>query len=306
MAYMGHHGIRPHACNVAKGNEKGRVEDLIKYIRMNFWSGRSFTDFDDLVKQSIVWRNQFANQREHRSTRRVVRLFFESEEKKYLLQMSPNAYDTDEVFSRVVPPDFHIIFDTNRYSVPWTLVGITITIRVNAQTIKVFYNERFIGFHPRSYRKNQVITDERHKTGLLDRKPGQAREGWQLACVKNIGPKMPEYIDLLRSGHRSIRQEMAKILALSTVYGDEAVHSACEGLLKSSVVGVEALELTLKRLHHPSESPLAPEPINFQNQKLNRMTPVVDLRRYDALLFESRNTESASDNEDKDGDSKPK
>ena len=48
MAYMGHHGIRPHACNVARGNEKGRVEDLIKYIRMNFWAGRVFKDFEDL------------------------------------------------------------------------------------------------------------------------------------------------------------------------------------------------------------------------------------------------------------------
>src|SRR5262249_32246755 len=82
MAYVGHHHIRPHACNVAGGNEKGRVEDLIKYIRMNFWPGRTFSDFDDLCKQSIVWRNNIANQREHRSTRRIVRLHFESEEKK--------------------------------------------------------------------------------------------------------------------------------------------------------------------------------------------------------------------------------
>jgi transposase len=76
MAYLGHHGVRPHACNVARGNEKGRVEDLIKYIRMNFWPTRTFLDFDDLTKQAIVWRNQVANVREHRSHRRVVRLFF--------------------------------------------------------------------------------------------------------------------------------------------------------------------------------------------------------------------------------------
>ena len=30
MAYLGHHGIRPHACNPAKGNEKGRVESGVK------------------------------------------------------------------------------------------------------------------------------------------------------------------------------------------------------------------------------------------------------------------------------------
>ena len=72
MAYMGHHSIRPHACNVARGNEKGRVEGLIKYIRSNFWAGRTFKDFDDLNAQAVAWRDQIANQREHRTTRRVV------------------------------------------------------------------------------------------------------------------------------------------------------------------------------------------------------------------------------------------
>ena len=51
MACLGHHGVRPHACNSAKGNEKGRVEDVIKYIRSSFWPGRKFTDFEDLCKQ---------------------------------------------------------------------------------------------------------------------------------------------------------------------------------------------------------------------------------------------------------------
>jgi transposase len=115
MAYMAHHGTRPHACNVARGNEKGRVEDLIKYIRMNFWGGRSFADFDDLTKQLLIWRNQTANQREHRTTRRVVRILFESDEKPKLLALNPVPYDTDEIFSRSVTSDFHLQYETNRY-----------------------------------------------------------------------------------------------------------------------------------------------------------------------------------------------
>jgi hypothetical protein len=302
MAYMGHHGARPHACNVARGNEKGRVEDLIKYIRSNFWEGRNFTDFEDLQKQAIVWRNQIANQREHRTTQRVVRLMFEADEQKALLSMNPNHYDTDEIFSRVVPPDFHFIYETNRYSVPWTLVGMTVTIRVISDQIKVYYNERIVTGHPRSYQKNRVFTIEAHRTGLLERKPGGTKEAWQLSAVKNIGPKMAEYIELLRSGHRSLRNELNRILALSTIYGDSAVHDACIDLLERGVLGVEALELTLKRLHHPSNAKLSPEPISFSNEKLNRAFPVVDLRRYDALLFEGNSDYRASEKkEDRDG-----
>ena len=296
MAYMGHHGIRPHACNVARGNEKGRVEGLIKYIRMNFWAGRTFKDFEDLVDQAFDWRDNIANKREHRSTHRIVKLHFENDEKAFLLKTNPNLYDTDEIFSKSVPPDFHIVHETNRYSVPWTLVGMTVTVRVSHVGMRFYYNEKQVASHARSYKKNQVFTIPDHQKGLLERKPGTSRETWQLAAVKNIGPLMLQYIDLIRSGHRSLRSELSRILALSTVYGDAAVHDACGALLKAGVVGVEALEVTLKRLHHPATSPLRPEPIAFANDKLNRVVPAVDLRRYDALLFEAdiQTTEAAS------------
>ena len=113
MAYMGHHAIRPHACNPARGNEKGRVEDGVRYMRTNFWPGRKFKDFEDLCAQANQWRDEFANKREHRSTRKIPALHFEAEEKQTLRSMNPHPYDTNEVFSRVVPPQFHVVYDTN-------------------------------------------------------------------------------------------------------------------------------------------------------------------------------------------------
>ncbi len=163
---------------------------------------------------------------------------------------------------------------------------MTVTVRVTHTGLRFYYNEKQVASHCRSYKKHQVFTNQEHQKGLLERKPGISRETWQLAAVKNIGPLMQQYIDLIRSGHRSLRTELSKILALSTVYGDSAVHDACGALLKAGVIGVEALEITLKRLHHPASSPLKPEPIAFTNDKLNRVVPVVDLRLYDAMLFE--------------------
>jgi hypothetical protein len=92
---------------------------------------------------------------------------------------------------------------------------------------------------------------------------------------------------------------MSRILALATVYSERAVHDAVEDLLARSVIGVAELELTLKRLHHPSASKLNPEPMNFKDQKLNRTHPVVDLRIYDALWFEGEKDQSASEGEEK-------
>lgn len=287
MAYMGHHGIRPHACNPARGNEKGRVEGGVKLIRSSFWPARTFTDFSDLCRQAEKWRDETANCREHRATRKIPSLAFEAEEKKHLRPMNPHPYDTDEVFPRVVGPTFHISYDTNQYSVPWTLVGMSITIRVNAREIKVFYNDRFVTRHDRCYKKQQTISQPEHSEGLMARKPGAAREGWQLQAVKSLGPSMGAYLDLLRKGHRSIRTEVARILALATVYGEKEVGEAAAELLERSIVGVENLELSLKARHHPSEHELMPAPLIFQKAKLNQLVPTVDLRRYDALLFGS-------------------
>jgi transposase len=298
IAYLGHHGVRPHACNVARGNEKGRVEDLIKYIRLNFWPGRTFTDFDDLTKQFIAWRDQVANQREHRSHRRVVRLLFESEERPKLASLNPIAYDTDEVFSRHVPPEFHLQYETNRYSVPWTLVGLTVTVRVNNLEMKIYYNEKFICSHARSYLKNKVFTTEGHRACLIARKPGSTRESWQLGYVKGLGPKMSEYVELIRQGPRSLKNELTRLIALVTVYGEEMVLSACDECLKAGIVGVDNVELYLKRRHHPSSTSLHPAPIQFESEKLNRVHPAVDLRKYDALLFEVENQARGSKGDD--------
>jgi len=295
MAYMGHHHIRPHACNPARGNEKGRVESAVKLVRYNFWPGRKFKDFDDINNQASAWLHETANMREHRALKRVPRLVFDTEERAMMQCMSPNDYDTDEVFSRVVPPTFHIQYDTNKYSVPWTLVGMTVTLRVNDLGLKIFYNERPVTSHERSYKKNQTITKPEHGQGLLERKPG-GRDHWKTASIKSIGPRMSEYLDLLKSGNRSLRSEISKILALATVYGNDAVNSATEELLSGAIVGVENMELLLK-VRYPHQASLTPSPMQFENQKLNRVVNTVDLRRFDALLIDSAKTNDASKKE---------
>lgn len=295
MAYLGHQGIRPHACNVARGNEKGRVEDLIKYIRMNFWQARSFQSFEDLNQQLAQWRDLTANQREHRSTHRVVRIVFESEEKPKLMSLNPVPYDTDEIFSKSVTPDFHFQYETNRYSVPWTLVGMIVTVRASAREISVYYNEKRICGHARSYLKDKVFTQEAHRTGVMERKPGATRETWQLGYVRGLGPRMAEYVDLVRQGPRSLKYELTKLVALATIYGESLVVEACQSCLGAGIVGVDNLELYLKRQHHPSTTNLHPALITFSNDKLNRVQPEVDLRKYDALYFEGETKQRASE-----------
>jgi transposase len=70
-------GFAAVACNPGKGNEKGRVERPIGFIRERFWPGRRFGDLLDLNVQATAWRDDFANNRVHEVTGKVPSLVFE-------------------------------------------------------------------------------------------------------------------------------------------------------------------------------------------------------------------------------------
>jgi transposase len=55
LAFAGHYRFDPRPVGVGRGNEKGRVERAIRYIRDNFFAGRSFADIDDLNTQAMNW-----------------------------------------------------------------------------------------------------------------------------------------------------------------------------------------------------------------------------------------------------------
>ncbi len=297
FSYMGHHGITPHACNPARGNEKGRVENGIKFIRSHFWSGRAFKDFDDLCLQSILWRDQYLNLREHRVTKRIVKNLFLAEEKTILLKMNPLVFSTDEILTKVVTPDFHIIFESNRYSVPWTLVGVAITIRINAKTIKIYYQEKYVAGHERSYLKNKIFTNPKHQEGLLNKKPGAVNQDAQkLQALNKLGDGVRDYFTSLRASSRSLKLEMNRLLALSTIYGVDKLNEACFEMLKDGIIGVEKLERYLKVEKTVTKNP---EPLKFNKEKLNRVIPSASLQSYDQLLVsETKNNITGEDEGD--------
>lgn len=292
FAYMGHHGIKPFACNQARGNEKGRVEDGVKYIRSSFWPGRHFKDYPDLCDQGKEWQESFANKREHATTKKIPELVFKNIEQEKLSRLNAVSYDTDFIFSRPVAPNFHTLYDTNQYSVPWTLTGLPVTVRVDDKYITIYYHERFVTRHDRCYLKHQpLFTKPEHKADLLENKPLAKNNAWQLDVIKSLGPPLEQYLELLTAGRRSMRAESAKILALSTIYGRESLVKAVEELLRLGMIGVDNLELKLKSTTEATNPP----PIRFEKEELNRAHPSIDLRQYDALYFKSKTDPSDND-----------
>jgi transposase len=289
LAYAGHHGFRPVACNVGRGNEKGRVEDAIKYLRGSFWPGRPFRDLADLNAQAQAWRDTVANQREHRVTRKIPGLHV-AEERPHLLPLH-EPYDTDEVRSVVVRPSCRVPFDGNRYSVPWRLVGKPLTLRADAETVSCWYDTHPVARHDRCWRRGVEVVNPAHAAGLLATKPG-ATAHWQVQAVEQLGPAARRYLELIRAGTRSLRAELDHLLLLTTVYGPAQVEAALTALLAQAIVGSHHVEQWLKLQAAP---PVAPPPLTLGDPRLTVPPGRPDLQRYDALLLDADAVPSAEE-----------
>src|SRR6202049_49703 len=92
IAFAGHYRYDPRPVAVARGNEKGRAERPIRYVRDNFFAARTFADLDDLNVQAEAWcRSLAADRRCPGQDTLSVREAFAAEAPR-LLALPDNAY----------------------------------------------------------------------------------------------------------------------------------------------------------------------------------------------------------------------
>lgn len=87
---------------------------------------------------------------------------------------------------------------------------------------------------------------------------------------------------------------MNRLLALSTVYGVEALNAACLEMLKDGIIGIEKLERYLRVENVAMKNP---EPMKFNREKLNRVIPGTSLSSYDELLIKDDSTTSQGESD---------
>lgn len=293
LAYAGFHGFTPILCNVDAGHEKGRVEDGVKLVRHQFWPGRSFCDLDDINRQAVEWRDRYANRREHEATGKIPELMFE-QERQVLLPLRPEPYDTDDVVSCPVRPNCRVPFEGNRYSVPWTLVGKTVTLRADDKHVRIYYGNNRLAQHERCYLKGETIRNPKHEEGLREIKPGASRN-WQVEAVRSFGPHSGRYLELIGAGTRSLRREVGELLFLATVYGKDALEQTIGELLGHGSVGADHIERMLRLRQN---APKAPPPLTLPDDRLHFVPPSPHLETYDNLLLDARRHQDDRESEE--------
>jgi len=197
LNFAHHYGFSIEPCNVGKGNEKGRVENAVGYVKKNFLAGLDIPDFSALAPAARTWLDTIANVRIHGRTRqRPVDLF--EKERPFLSPVPENLFDVGTVSHLRASSQFRVTLDTNRYSVPAEYAGLPLTMKAYPDRVCVYHDQKLIGRHVRSYDRDQDFEDPDHPRELLNQRK-KARDQKIFSRFLTLSPNAHDQI--ADSGH---------------------------------------------------------------------------------------------------------
>jgi transposase len=229
-----HYGFHPLPCRVRRPNDKGKVESGIKYVKSNFFSGRKFSNEQELKEKLNRWCNK-VNYRIHGTTRKVPKEVFEKEEKMKLKPLPLEEFKLVKVGSRKVYHDCHIYVDYNYYSVPFSYVGRQVEIELTRNLLKVSYQGKEITVHPRLSGRGKFSTKPSHYPIHKRYSDTEYQEKYQ-AKMAHIGRYTEQLFFLVIKEHpRDWSRTVQGILSLGKTYPDKVIEAACRRALSFGV-----------------------------------------------------------------------
>jgi transposase len=232
----------PEACAPASGNQKGSVENLVKFVKGNFLAGRSFHDDADLAEQCQQWLSQVNTERPSDATGEIPAARLAEEQQKFG-ELPACAADYGFFDCVVVSRESMVSIETNRYSVPAHLVGRALTARIHRDHIELFADQELVATHARAACQHERIVNPAHFEEAFTRKP-RARimvyRDWlcglsqsSLLYVRDLCQKrrsemtqqITQLYDLAQQEPRADFVAALELAAEQQMYGAEYVHA---------------------------------------------------------------------------------
>jgi transposase len=236
--FLNHYGCSGVTCRVRRGQEKGKVESGIKFVKSNFLKSLNNREITEARRQLKEW-NITINCRIHGTTRKQITESFQQVEKLALLPLPSHRYEICEVEKRRVNQYGHISHQYNYYSVPYKYTGEEVVLRNNGSILKIYKNQVEIAVHPITSNRGEFITTESHKMEFKQRK---SPEEYQSQCLL-IGPNVKDFLIQLQESkpfhwHRMI----TGIMKLKKNYSESIIDLACQRALNYHSISYQSVK----------------------------------------------------------------
>jgi len=172
-SFARHWGFEPRLCRPYRAQTKGKVESGVKYVKRNFVPGRKFVDIVDVQEQLDEWNATIADVRIHGTTHVPPIERFNAEQPALTPIAGHGAFNEIRRVTRIVADDYLVSFQTNRYSVPFALIGKAVEVVPAGAQLCFEYNGKLVAQHERLAGKYQMRILPEHGPGAVSRNARQ-------------------------------------------------------------------------------------------------------------------------------------
>lgn len=194
-AFADYWGFEPRLCAAYRAQTKGKVESGVKYVKRNFLPGRTFIDQCDFDEQLAEWMATVADVRIHGTVHERPMDRFARELPHLIPTNRQPGFRLEAKASRVVADDYLVSFETNRYSVPFAIIGQPVEVQQRGDTLRVFHRGSLVAEHPVLEGRHQMRILPEHGPGAISRN-GRQRWSSPTATGRAAGPVEVEIRDL--------------------------------------------------------------------------------------------------------------
>ena len=210
--------VQPRLCAPYRPQEKGGVERAIRFFKERFFAARTFHSIAHGNSQLLEFIQTIAHARPHPiwPDRSVADVFKDEQER--LLPLPDPLPATDLVTPIAVDSRAFVRLDTNRYSVPHTYAGSTLTLVASDTELRFLNAQEPVARHVRCWGRNQWLElPERRSALVQEKRAAHALKGRDRlrAELPNVEPLIERWVDV----GRNLGSMVTRTLALLDAYG---------------------------------------------------------------------------------------
>jgi transposase len=251
-------GFHPELCDPGAAQQKGSVENLVKWVKTNFLPGRSFADDEDLARQSLLWEQAKAGQVSQAHGQRPSDLLPHERTAFGALTTTAASYGLYRVAT--VNRESLVRADGNQYSVPVGHGGQAVDVRLLRDRIRISHDGMLLAEHARLTGTGQRHRDPAHYASALAQRP-RARLVLDRERLCALGPEVAAYVTVISQRRRRLlAEELAACLVLEGQFGAAGLRRAAAACVARNTCGAEYLTLfagaepTLALPHLPDQA----------------------------------------------------
>ncbi len=207
-------------CAPYRGNEKGRVERKIRFLRDRFLAGRDIHSIGQGNRELLGFIDTIAHKQHHPNFPKRTIADCLAEETPRLLPLPSPLPATDLVTPVLIDKTAFARFESNIYSVPPDYVERTLTLVADDRTVRLLDGATVVTQHARSFGHRQKIELPEHRAEIVRRKQGAAAStggGRLRAAAPDIGVLFERWVE----AGRNVGSMTARTTKLLDLYGQD-------------------------------------------------------------------------------------